>query len=137
MTPIVFILVMLALVWFVLIQPQRRRQQATKRMVEGVNVGDEVLTAGGMYATVREVRADDLSVEIAPGTTIRLDKRAIALVLTNEHEELERSEAVQVDGEPDELSAADGPRRRRRRGTVAGRTNLVPRRHPTAPVQLR
>ena len=109
MTPIVFIAVMLALVWLLLIAPQRRRQQAARRMLEDVRVGDEVLTAGGMYATVREVRDDDLSVEIAPGTTIRLDKRAVALVLSSEEEEEEEEEAGTDGIEGDHEPAAQEP----------------------------
>lgn len=92
MTPIIFIGVMLLLVWVLLIAPQRRRQQAQRRMLSEVHVGDEVLTAGGMYATVRQVREDDLTVEIAPDINIRLDKRAIALVLSGEDEEEEHDE---------------------------------------------
>ena len=41
-------------------------------------MGETILTAGGIYATVREVREHDLTVEIAPGLEVRLDRRAIA-----------------------------------------------------------
>jgi preprotein translocase subunit YajC len=94
LTPILFIGVMLLLVWVLLIAPQRRRQQAQRRMLAEVHVGDEVLTAGGMYATVREVRDDDLTVEIAPEINIRLDKRAVALVLSDEDEEYDEEAAA-------------------------------------------
>jgi preprotein translocase subunit YajC len=104
LTPIIFIGVMLLLVWLLLIAPQRRRQQAQRRMLEDVNVGDEVLTAGGMYATVREVRGDDLTVEIAPGTNIRLDKRAVALVLSSENADEDEDEDYVE--EPDALEPA-------------------------------
>ena len=90
-------------------------------MLEDVTVGAEVLTAGGVYATVREVRDDDLSVEIAPGTTIRLDKRAIALVLPNE--EQAAADAVEVDEEPAELeAAAERPEAADEEPSQAGRT---------------
>jgi preprotein translocase subunit YajC len=92
LTPILFIGVMMLLVWVLLIAPQRRRQQAQRRMMEEVHVGDDVLTAGGMYATVREVRDDDLTVEIAPEINIRLDKRAVALVLSGDDEDEEYDE---------------------------------------------
>jgi preprotein translocase subunit YajC len=87
---LIFIAVMVVLFWVLLVAPQRRRQRTQKQMLETVAVGDEVLTAGGVYATVQAVREDDLTVEIAPGTSVRLDKRAVALVLTDE-----------TDGEPD------------------------------------
>ena len=78
MSPILFIGLMVVLVWFLLIMPQRRRQQAQRQAREAVNPGDTILTAGGIYATVREVREHDLTVEIAPGLEVRLDRRAIA-----------------------------------------------------------
>jgi preprotein translocase subunit YajC len=77
--PIIFLGVMLVLVWLLLIMPQRRRQQAQRAAREQVNPGETILTAGGIYATVREVREHDLTVEIAPGLEVRLDRRAIAV----------------------------------------------------------
>ena len=87
MEALIFIAVMLGLMWLLLIAPQRRRQRATRDMIAGLEVGDEVLTAGGVYATVQAVREDDLTVEIAPGTSVRLDKRAVAVVLSEETDE--------------------------------------------------
>ncbi|MGZ8694444.1 MAG: preprotein translocase subunit YajC [Gaiellaceae bacterium] len=78
MSPILFLGLMVVLVWFLLIMPQRRRQRAQRQAREAVNPGDTILTAGGIYATVREVREHDLTVEIAPGLEVRLDRRAIA-----------------------------------------------------------
>ena len=105
MNAIIFIGVMLLLVYVLLIAPQRRRQQAARRMIDDVNVDDEVLTAGGMYATVREVRADDLTVEIAPGTNVRLDKRAVALVLSGDDEAEDEEEDLH-DEEPEPVEPA-------------------------------
>jgi preprotein translocase subunit YajC len=72
------------LLWVLLIAPQRRRQQAQRQLFEELVVGDEVLTAGGLYGTVREVADDRLLLEIAPGTTVRLDRRAIAGIVEDE-----------------------------------------------------
>ena len=104
MEALIFIAVMLGLMWLLLIAPQRRRQRATRDMIAGLDVGDEVLTAGGVYGTVQAVREDDLTVEIAPGTSVRLDKRAVAVVLsegTDEEELVEPVEAAE-DEEPRE-----------------------------------
>jgi preprotein translocase subunit YajC len=75
------ILLLLALTYFVLIRPQRRRQQQQTEMISELEVGREILTAGGVYGTVKEVGEDELKVEIAPGTNIKLDKRAVAMVV--------------------------------------------------------
>ena len=102
MEALIFIAVMIGLMWLLLIAPQRRRQRATRDMIAGLEVGDEVLTAGGVYATVQDVREDDLTVEIAPGTSVRLDKRAVAVVLSEETEEEDVEEPLETaeDEEP-------------------------------------
>jgi preprotein translocase subunit YajC len=81
------ILLLLALTYFVLIRPQRRRQQQQTEMLSELKVGSEILTAGGVYGTVRTVGDDELDVEIAPGTTVKLDKRAVAMVVPEEEPE--------------------------------------------------
>ena len=102
MTPILFLVLLLGLAWFLLIAPQRRRQQAQRQARETVDPGDVILTAGGIYATVREVREADLDVEISPGTIVRLDKRAIAVVVEPAEAEAEPEEAAVPDEEPSE-----------------------------------
>jgi preprotein translocase subunit YajC len=98
LTPILFLVLLVGLAYFLLIAPQRRRQQAQRQARETVDPGDVILTVGGVYATVREVRDSDLDVEISPGTIVRLDKRAIAIVV----EPVEEPE-----GEPEETAAPD------------------------------
>ena len=49
----ILIILVLFLVWLFLVRPQRRRHQAHEAMVDELRVGDEVLTAGGFFATVR------------------------------------------------------------------------------------
>jgi preprotein translocase subunit YajC len=103
LTPILFLVLLVGLAYFLLIAPQRRRQQAQRDTRENVDPGDVILTAGGIYATVREVREGDLDVEIAPGTIVRLDKRAIAIVVEpHEEPEAEPEEAAVADEEPSE-----------------------------------
>jgi preprotein translocase subunit YajC len=83
-TFLVFLVVMLALVWLLFVRPARRRQVEQAALLESVSVGDEILTAGGLYARVESVDEDELTVEIAPGTSVRLAKRAVAAVLPPE-----------------------------------------------------
>ncbi|MQB00058.1 MAG: preprotein translocase subunit YajC [Actinobacteria bacterium] len=70
-----------------LIRPQKRRVQAHQRLVRSIDVGDEVITAGGILGTVRAVRDDELEVEIAPGTVIRLLKTSISRKLNEDEPE--------------------------------------------------
>jgi preprotein translocase subunit YajC len=102
LTPILFLVLLVGLAYFLLIAPQRRRQQAQRQARETVDPGDVILTAGGIYATVREVREADLDVEISPGTIVRLDKRAVAVVVESEEAEAEPEEAAVPGEEPSE-----------------------------------
>ena len=61
-------------------------------MTNDLRVGDEVLTVGGIYGTVSQVEDDQVTVEIAPKTEVRVARRAIAGV-TREPEEDETEEA--------------------------------------------
>jgi preprotein translocase subunit YajC len=86
---IVVVLVLVALLvlfWFVWVVPQRRRQRRQVedlvRLIELLQPGDEIITAGGMHGTVRAVEDEELMVEIAPGVEVRLDRRAVAAVTT-------------------------------------------------------
>jgi preprotein translocase subunit YajC len=86
---IVVVLVLIALLvlfWFVWVVPQRRRQRRQVedllRLIELLQPGDEIITAGGVHGTVRAVEGEELMVEIAPGVEVRLDRRAVAAVTT-------------------------------------------------------
>ena len=78
-----YILVLVALfglMWLLLIRPQRRRTQAQMSMQDQLRAGDEIITAGGLHAVVRELGESELRVEIAPGVIATLDRRAVAAV---------------------------------------------------------
>ena len=84
-----FILVLLALVWFMLIRPQRRRQQEAQRLLESIHVGKEIVTAGGLYGTVTAIEDDEVRVEIADGIEVRVAKRAVAGVVSEDENDPE------------------------------------------------
>jgi preprotein translocase subunit YajC len=91
---LIVIVAMFALLWLLFIRPQRQRAQAQEALVSGVEVGDEILTAGGIYGEVLEMDGEDaLVVEIAPGTQVRVARRAIAAVIPDESEDAELEEA--------------------------------------------
>jgi preprotein translocase subunit YajC len=75
------IIVAFAFLYFVLIRPQKKRQLAARQLLDSVKVGDEVVTAGGIYGRVTELHDDDVLVEIAPQTTVKVARRAIGGVV--------------------------------------------------------
>lgn len=80
MGPLIVILVLVALAWVLIAVPARRRQRSHAAMQDGVVVGDEIITAGGVHGVVREAADDRLRVEIASGVVVTLDRRAVAAV---------------------------------------------------------
>jgi preprotein translocase subunit YajC len=81
------IIVAFAFLYFVLVRPQKRRQLQQQRMLDQLEVGDEIVTAGGMYGEITEVRGDDLLVRIAPQLEVRVARRAVAGVTPRQLEE--------------------------------------------------
>ena len=102
------LLVLFAVMWVLVIRPQRRRQAAQKRMLEELAPGQEVITTGGMYGKVHSVVGEDeVSVEIAPDVRVRLARGAIAAVLDDEDEELGEIERAQEEAKKELLTARD------------------------------
>jgi preprotein translocase subunit YajC len=79
---LIVLVAMFALLWVFLIMPQRRRAQAQRELLASVEVGDEVLTVGGLIGRVRSAKDEELALEIAPGTEVRVARRSVASVLT-------------------------------------------------------
>jgi preprotein translocase subunit YajC len=75
-------LLALAALWLIVIRPKQRRQREARTKLADVALGDEIITAGGLYGTVTQVGEDEVSVEIAPNVEVRLARRAIAAQLT-------------------------------------------------------
>jgi preprotein translocase subunit YajC len=96
-----FVIILLfgfAIMWLLVILPQRRKQRAHEDMVTRLAPGDYVVTAGGLYGTVTDVGNDDLGLEVAPDIEVRVAKRSIgAIVPPDEIEdvEVEDEEAAQ------------------------------------------
>ncbi len=64
--------------YFFIIRPQKKRQRAQDELLSSLARGDQVVTIGGFFGTIREVRDDSLVVEIADGVKVRLLKSAVA-----------------------------------------------------------
>jgi preprotein translocase subunit YajC len=84
----IFIVALLAIVWLMLVRPRQRAMRAQQQQISALEVGDEVVTAGGLYGTVKWLGDDEVRLEIAPELQVRVAKRAIAGVLTEKQPEL-------------------------------------------------
>lgn len=72
--------------YFLLIRPQQRRVKAQQALVNAIEVGDEVMTNGGIFGSITAIDEDEgtVTVEIAPGTRIRMVKSGIARRITQD-----------------------------------------------------
>jgi preprotein translocase subunit YajC len=83
---------MVVLFWLLIIQPQRRRRAVQHDLLMQLEPGDEVMTVGGLFGTVREVGDHHVVLEIAPNTQVRLAKSAVTARSEHELEPAENAE---------------------------------------------
>jgi preprotein translocase subunit YajC len=82
--PILFIAAIFIVIYMVMIRPQRNRQRQASQMQNTVVPGQRIRTTAGIYGTVISVDDTDVEVEVAPGVTIRMLRRAVMDVLGDE-----------------------------------------------------
>lgn len=75
------IIIMFAVLYFLMIRPQMKRQKEQKSMIEALAKGDEVIAAGGLVGKVTKVGDAYVTLEVANGTEIVVQKGAIATLL--------------------------------------------------------
>jgi preprotein translocase subunit YajC len=71
-----FVLLAAVFFWFI-VRPQRRRVAAHRAFVDALDVGDEVVTSGGLYGTVRALDEVSVELEVAPSVVIKVARGAI------------------------------------------------------------
>ena len=75
------IILMFIVLYFLMIRPQMKRQKEHKSMMEALNKGDEVVTAGGVVGRITKVSDAYVTIEISEGTEIVVQKNAVATLL--------------------------------------------------------
>ncbi|MEX0665258.1 MAG: preprotein translocase subunit YajC [Acidimicrobiia bacterium] len=75
---IAWFVLLAAVFFFLVVRPQRRQIAAHRALVSRLQVGDEVITAGGLYGTIRALRDETIELEVADGVVVRMARGAIA-----------------------------------------------------------
>lgn len=78
---LIFMAVIFGGLWFFMIRPQQKRQKEHQALLSNLGKGDEVVTSGGILGRVKDVQDQFVTVEIAKGVDVRLQKQAVANVL--------------------------------------------------------
>jgi preprotein translocase subunit YajC len=89
MGPLLALLITFGLMWVLLILPQQRRMKAHQAVVASLQVGDEVVTAGGVYGTITSVDEETLAVEVAPGVVLRVLRSAVSQRIGPDEDEVD------------------------------------------------
>lgn len=77
---LIFLVVIFVFFWFVMVRPQRKRQKEHQQMMETLQKGDRVITAGGIYGTIESLSEDSVVIKVEGGTTMRVARGSIAIV---------------------------------------------------------
>jgi preprotein translocase subunit YajC len=76
---ILFLVVIIGIFYFLMVRPQRKRQKEHEMMMQELQKGDRVITAGGIYGTIESVSEDSVVIKVESGTTMRVNKGSVAL----------------------------------------------------------
>jgi preprotein translocase subunit YajC len=75
------LIIIFVLFYFLLIRPQNKKQKEHRQMVEALSSGDEIVTAGGVLGKITDVAEQFVTVEVANGVTIKVQRHTIAAVM--------------------------------------------------------
>ena len=81
MSFIIMMVAMFAIMYFLIIRPQMKRAKEQKTMVEALQKGDEVVTAGGVVGRISKLGEQYITLEIAPNTEIVVQRAAVQVPL--------------------------------------------------------
>jgi preprotein translocase subunit YajC len=76
-----FPVLMLAGLWFLFIAPQRKKQKEHEKLIKAIGTGDEILTAGGIFGVVTNVKDDRLVVRIGDGVKVEIGRAFVQSVV--------------------------------------------------------
>jgi preprotein translocase subunit YajC len=93
------IVLLFGVMYFLMIRPQQKRRREAQQMQSTLGPGDQIVTIGGLHATVVSIDDDLVTVEIAPGVRVKFARPAIARVV--------RQESAAAVDEPAEEPVAD------------------------------
>ena len=73
----IMLILIIVVMWFFMIRPQRKQQKELQKFREGLQKGDKVVTIGGIYGTVVEVKEKTLLLEVDSNVKIKVDKNSV------------------------------------------------------------
>lgn len=84
---IIYIVALFAILYFLMIRPQQKRQKQHAAMIKGLNVGDNIITVGGLLGSIVKIKDNTVVIRVADKVHIELLKTAVAQVTEKREEE--------------------------------------------------
>jgi preprotein translocase subunit YajC len=81
LSPFLFLIIIFVLFYFLLIRPQAKKQKEHRQMVDALADGDEIITGGGLLGRITSVDEQFVTVEVAKGVSLQVQKHSIATVV--------------------------------------------------------
>ncbi len=91
-------IIIMALMYFVMIRPQRRMQKEQQAMRDAMKIGDKVVTESGIHGIILGLKDKTASIKVAEGVSIKFERRAIAAVISSK-DKAAADEAEETDTE--------------------------------------
>lgn len=73
-----------AIFWFMILRPQKKQQDQRKTMIAALKRGDKIVTSGGLFAVVRDVKGDRVVATIGENVKVEIAKHAVSGILDEE-----------------------------------------------------
>ena len=102
----IYLVILVAAFYFLIVRPQRRNAMVRRQLLNAVDVGDEIVTSGGVYGTVLAIDDETLEVEIAPDVVVKVARGAVAARVTagaDEDADDDGDHDVEYDGDLEEV----------------------------------
>ena len=74
-----FLVLLFALMYFLMIRPQRKRQKEHQELIQELKKGDKVITSGGVYGVIENTSEDSIVIKVESGATMRVARNSVAL----------------------------------------------------------
>ena len=78
------ILLIFLVFWFMIIRPQKKTQDQRKVMLGALKRGDKIITNGGLYATIKDVKSDVVVATTAEGVKVEISRQSVSAVLAED-----------------------------------------------------
>ena len=76
-TSIIMMAAVILIFWLFMIRPQQKRQKEVQRKREALSTGDRIVTSGGLYGVIRDIKETEFVVEITEGVRVRVDRGSV------------------------------------------------------------